>query len=167
MIPNKERVTQLKKKLTHTNTHKRTHSCAHLFVSEPVGICHMPGRFCNLGRWYSTIKRSQSLNQSPACHMKGPLRFVLHQHACPLSMQCLVCKLPLLSHKNPFSCLAVPQKHPFLARLFLPIFHHTLYFLQAEYLPCDQPHPLPHKSVFSTLFCLGLFNNWPECKTVL
>lgn len=120
VIQNKERLTQLKKKKTHThaNTHKRTHSCTHLFVSEPVGICHMPGRFCNLGRWYSTIKRSQSLNQSPACHMKSQLRFVLHQHACPLSMQCLVCKLPLLSHKNPFSCLAVPQKNPFLACFF-------------------------------------------------
>lgn len=67
VIQNKDKKSKPHK---HTQTHK--HTCMHLFVSGPVGICHTPGRFWKLGRWCSTIKRSQSLNQSPACHMKGP-----------------------------------------------------------------------------------------------
>lgn len=47
------------------------HSCAHLLISEPVGNCHMPGRFRNLGRWCGTIRPTKSLNQSPVRRMKN------------------------------------------------------------------------------------------------
>lgn len=53
---------QSKERLTCLNIH--TESCTHLLVSEPVGNCHMPGRFCSLGRWRSTIRPTISFNQS-------------------------------------------------------------------------------------------------------
>ena len=109
---------------THTHTHKHTHSWTHLLVSEPVGNCHMPGRFCNLGRWYSTIRPAESLNQSPACYMKaGALCVCSTNVLVHFVFWCLVCKLPAFSHTtNRFCCLAVPEKCFFPSLLFPLIF---------------------------------------------
>lgn len=69
-------------------TRVRMHeACTHLLVSEPVGNCHMPGRFFNLARWCSAIRPTKSFNQSPVRHMKNldlSWQFLLNQCACPL-----------------------------------------------------------------------------------
>lgn len=44
------------------STYIHTLICTHLLVSEPVGNCHMPGSFRNLGRWCSTIRLTLNLS---------------------------------------------------------------------------------------------------------
>lgn len=141
----------------------------------------MPGRFCNLGRWYSTIRPAESLSQSPACHMKSGVLCVCSTNVLVhFVFRCLVCKLPAFSHTtNRFCCLAVPEKCFFffcLPAFAVYIFFASLVFCTTQYLRlffvifhthcsfsnhvlswslslCNNP-PSPPTRFFSTLFCL-------------
>lgn len=146
-------------KHTHTHRDRSAQSCTHLLVTEPVGMRHMPGRFCSSGRWYSTIKPSESLNQSPAEQMKNLLLLhVLHEHAAPalhvaFSLTCKLSVLPRSSQKSslegtkpPFSGHS-PHKPCSFSSLRLFSLHNT---------PCDEPRPRQPSLPFSAflLACL-------------
>ena len=107
--------------------------------------------------------------------------------------RCLVCKLPAFSHTtNRFCCLAVPEKCFFSLPAFaVYIFFASLVFCKIQYLRlffvifhtqcsfsnhvlswslslCNNPPLLPPGfSLPFSAFALGLFNHWPECKTIL